>query len=177
MKKAPRMLSASERAAIIQKIRSLPAPPVLGTPFSLTPAKPIIPDVAVFDFANIQNVSGGSLDGSSYPAYVLFCNFANCNTNSTPSYGMVWLRFHTQQGKHYAIDCRMSGPNVVAYAIKMEPGQSTEGTIQLSANQHIVLATDTVSQTGLTTLQLTMHGENNNFQGQMDFWGCDVSPF
>lgn len=162
--KTPPLYTPAQRAAALAKVMNLTTPPPLGAPFSITPARPVVPGTAGLMLGDVQAYSAAleSPDG-----VVMF--------HKTKSAGAT-VQFNAQKGKRYALDCRINAPRVF-YGYNLGANH-IEGETATDPYSHAVFATSAMPSDG--QLMVTLWFMTDGFTPQVNilyFWGCEVSPF
>ena len=178
---APRVYTMQQRAAAIGRTIHTTVPPDLSAPFTLTPGKPIIPDVATLGFGLVVGTWSGNLDDPSDQGSAEFCEESVCAPNNNYTGPGFWVSFRALQGRHYALDCRVTGVNTLYYTY-MGQGMYSGGTSYATSDGHFIFATSAAQSDGDVTVDVTLYSQNAGdpppvFNGRAILWGCDVSSF
>jgi hypothetical protein len=159
--KAPRAYTKQQKAMALAKALNLAMPPVLGEPVSITPDRLAIPGLVKTMFGGIKWMSH---DGASSIMVLVH----------GPSQSVV-LTFLTQQGKHYAIDCRTSADKIV-YEVGQSLASTTKGEAASSPDNHAIFATPEMQQDGWYNVRMQFT-DSASYPSEGAFWGCEISPF
>ena len=178
---APRVYTISQRAAAVAAIGHMPLPPDLSAPFTVSPAHPMLPGIASLSIeSNTEVLNGGSYSGdASDEAMFAFCGGACFPMESNPHIQSIAIKFRALEGRHYVLDCRISGwrntVNYIYYGVQTSGGSS--GTASIGPDNHALMMTGVTSASGDMTFAMSLDYSDDPNNSGWGFWGCDVSSF
>jgi hypothetical protein len=175
--KPPRLYTQMQRAAVVAQVMRLSAAPLLDTPISLTPIKPVVPDVAHAVLYDVKSVGGPAVDTGDNFASTGWAEF-----NPTPNAGII-IDVIRQTKTYFAVDCRTDAPHVY---FSYDGGNGpVSGEATPDNNRHLVIAIPTAPLSagqpyGPRAFHLFFSFVKQNEaapQRPLRYWGCDISPF